>query len=83
MRPSQISTSAGNYSPGSGVLYSLHSSRESTGEPAGERVPYIFRGTGNGSYEFLGETYVHEIMHGEAVKDKETSQFSEQEIALR
>jgi hypothetical protein len=46
-------------------------------------VPYIFRGTGNGSYEFLGETYVHEIMHGEAVKDKETSQFSEQEIALR
>ena len=38
MRPSQISTSAGNYSPGSNALYSLYSSRESTEEPAGERA---------------------------------------------
>jgi hypothetical protein len=38
MRPSQISTSAGNYSPGSNALYWLYSSRESAEEPAGEHA---------------------------------------------
>jgi hypothetical protein len=35
--------------------------------PHGSRVPYIFRPQENGcGYQNIGETYVHDIMHGEA-----------------
>jgi hypothetical protein len=33
----------------------------------GARVPYVLRPLGDGTYEFLGEAYVHGIMQGEAL----------------
>ncbi|KAF2112083.1 heterokaryon incompatibility protein-domain-containing protein [Lophiotrema nucula] len=36
---------------------------------AGAKVPYILRPVGNAQYELVGEAYMHDIMHGELVKE--------------
>ena len=33
----------------------------------GLATPFVFREVGNGHHEFIGEAYIHGIMHGEAV----------------
>jgi hypothetical protein len=33
----------------------------------GLATPFVFRKVGNSYHEFIGETYIHGIMHGEAV----------------
>ncbi|KAF2636806.1 HET-domain-containing protein [Massarina eburnea CBS 473.64] len=38
---------------------------------AGAKVPYILRPKGYGEYEFVGEAYMHDIMYGEFVVEKE------------
>lgn len=58
-------TSCGNFGKGYDIL-----------EPGdviciikGAEIPYIIRPLANGQYNFIGQCYVHGIMHGEAVVD--------------
>ena len=37
---------------------------------AGAKVPYVLRPKGGGEYELVGEAYVHDVMHGEFVKER-------------
>ena len=45
----------------------------------GGPTPYVLRAADDGLRDFVGEVYVHGIMHGEAMKDKTGSR----EFALR
>lgn len=45
----------------------------------GARVPFILRSRGNGTYQILGEAYVHGIMYGEALQP---GQHSFEEVCL-
>jgi hypothetical protein len=37
----------------------------------GTRFPYVLRPCGNGQYKLVGEAYLHDMMHGEAMKVKD------------
>jgi len=39
----------------------------------GGSVPFVLRGLDEGGYKFIGESYVHGIMEGEALLRKKTS----------
>lgn len=42
----------------------------------GGLTPYILRDIGEGCHQFIGEAYVHGIMHGEGMRDCDAEEFA-------